>query len=96
MLITYDLLSDENLREVCFLLGKNFLISSHKEKIPSFEKFKNEHNRLADSFKNGIDFILHELVQRISEDYFSVLEKIEYELDELENKALKNPKPNIL
>ena len=35
LLITYDLLSDENLREVCFLLGKNFLISSHKEKIPS-------------------------------------------------------------
>src|SRR3989344_2548044 len=70
LIIFYALSKEFNMHEVCFVFGRNFLLSFHKDKIDGFEK--------------------------INENYFSVLENLEYKLDDLENKALKNPEPAVL
>ncbi|HLC86530.1 MAG TPA: magnesium/cobalt transporter CorA [Candidatus Nanoarchaeia archaeon] len=96
LIIFYALSKEFNMHEVCFVFGRNFLLSFHKDKIDGFEKIKSNREKLKDSMGLGIDFVLHELIEKINENYFSVLENLEYKLDDLENKALKNPEPAVL
>ncbi len=96
LVIIYTLNEDVTTKEICFILGKTFLVSLHRETIPIFERLKQDKEKLKDSIKLGMDFLLHKFLSNIIEDYFPVLEKLENELNELENKALKNPEPEVL
>ena len=71
-------------------LVRDFIVSIHKNKIPSFEKLKSDKSKVENILKSGPDFVLHELVEDNVEGYFSILENFELELDSLEDSALKN------
>jgi len=84
------------LDELDFVLGKNFLISSHKEKIESYEELKNNKEKLEKLFNKGPDFVMHKLLVEEIDNYFTVLGKVENHIDMIEEEAVKNPTPHVV
>jgi magnesium transporter len=73
-----------------FALGKNFLVTTHKGKISSFEDLKGDKADLGLLLHKGLDFLLHRLIDREIDDYFPVLEKIEDQIDSLEEEVYRS------
>src|SRR3989338_2151344 len=47
----------DDVREIDFVLGEKFLITNHRQKIPSFEELKATPPKLESLFKKGNDFL---------------------------------------
>lgn len=84
------------LEEMEFVVGRNFFISVHKEKIPSFEELKNNKEKLEKLFNKGPDFLMHKLLVEEVDNYFIVLGKVENHIDLVEDEAVKNPTPLVV
>lgn len=84
-----------DLVELDFVIGKNFLISSRNADIPSYTDIKGNKIRLEALFKRGVDFIFHKLLDGEEDTYFPVLETIDDQIDELENR-LSSPQMTSL
>src|SRR3989344_1191915 len=82
-------------RELDIVLGKNFLITTHKDQLLSL-KTKQDKERLSEFLKQGCDFLLYNILSNIIDDYFPAIEVLDGELDDLQNKALTNPQPDVL
>jgi magnesium transporter len=70
-----------------FALGKNFLVTTHKGKISSSEELKADNASLDMLFHRGLDFIMHNLIDAEIDEYFPVLEKIEDQIDMVEDEV---------
>lgn len=79
-----------------FILGKNFLITVHKEKITSFDSLKLDRRALAHLLSKGPDLLLHRLMDVETDFYFPVLEGIEDQIDELEEEVYRNVDHKVL
>ncbi|MFH1391885.1 MAG: magnesium/cobalt transporter CorA [Candidatus Diapherotrites archaeon] len=82
--------------ELDFVIGKNFVISNHKNEIGSFSKLKNDSQKIESLFKKGPDFIFHKLLDMEVDNYFPVLEEIGDKIEVLEEKVAKKPLPSSL
>ena len=71
---------------VDFFLGKNFLITSHKESVAAIDTVKEilESNPLI--MKNGPAFLTHSILDNVVESYFPVLDAMDSATDELEDR----------
>ncbi|MBW2976822.1 magnesium/cobalt transporter CorA [Candidatus Woesearchaeota archaeon] len=82
--------------EIDFILGKNFLITNHKKAIASFEDLKKNGERLKVLFKKGLDFLFHKLLDQEVDNYFPVLEKIDDDIERIEEEITRKPRPELL
>jgi len=82
--------------EMDFVVGKNFVISNHKNKINSFELLKSSPEKLESLFKKGSDFLMHKLLDSEVDNYFPVLEEIGDKIELLEDKVVKSAQPRYL
>lgn len=73
-----------------FVLGKNFLITNHKNN--HFQDVKTNPEKLLPLFEKGIDFLQYNLLDNLVDSYFPVLDHLEEELDHLEAEAALFPK----
>ena len=83
--------------QVSLLLGEHFVIS-FQEKIgdvfdPIRERIRNSKGRIR---KMGADYLLYALMDIIVDHYFVILEQIGEEVEEMEEKLIKNPAPQTL
>ncbi len=85
-----------SVEELDFVLGKNYIISSHKNGIPSWEEYKKNPELLAPLFSRGNDFIFHALLDREVDNYAPVLERIDEEIEKVEKAVVENPTPDLL
>lgn len=76
-----------DLHEIDFLLGKNFLITSHKQEIPSFSLLKYNKEKLEQLFKRENEFVFHKLLDAEIDNYFPTLHLIDDEIEEIEEKV---------
>ncbi|HJW97337.1 MAG TPA: magnesium/cobalt transporter CorA [archaeon] len=98
-IITYGLHSGKKSPiafQMNFVLGKNFLLTIHKEKIPSFDSLKSDRPRLQSLLSKGPDFLLHHLMDAEVDFYFPVLDEIEDQIDELEEEVYRNIDHKVL
>jgi magnesium transporter len=98
-IITYGLESGKKgplAFQMNFVLGKNFLVTVHKEKIPSFDSLKSDSKRLQGLLSKGPDFLMHHLMDMEVDFYFPVLDEIEDEIDELEEDVYRNIDHKVL
>jgi magnesium transporter len=79
-----------------FVLGKNFLLTIHKERIQSFDSLKSDRSRLQSLLSRGPDFLLHRLMDAEVDFYFPVLDEIEDQIDGLEEEVYKNVDHKVL
>ncbi|MFC1668333.1 magnesium/cobalt transporter CorA [Chlamydiota bacterium] len=83
--------------QVSLLLGEHFVIS-FQEKIgdvfgPIRERIRKAKGRIR---KMGADYLLYALIDIIVDHYFIILEQIGEEVEEIEEKLIKNPIPKTL
>lgn len=72
-------------------LGKNFLVTSHSEKIPDVEKLQADFFKSPEFLKRGPDRLLYHLLDRITDDYFPLMDRISETLDRLEDEMFEQP-----
>lgn len=97
-LLQYDKLTKELKDEqVSIVFGPNYLVSflEHNEDIfrPIKERLSQGSNRMR---KQGSDYLAYTLLDTIVDDYFSVLEQVDANLDHLEEELVHFPKPATL
>jgi magnesium transporter len=83
--------------QISIFYGPNYLISfleSDKDVFaPVKERLRQAANRLR---KQGPDYLAYTLLDMIVDNYFIVLEKVDVNLDNLEEELVNTPKPNTL
>ncbi len=82
--------------ELDLVLGKNFVVSSHRKEIPSFSDLKGNKLFLEKLFRKGPDFMLHRLVDMEVDNYFPEIDEISTQIDNLEEEAVEKSSPDVL
>jgi magnesium transporter len=84
------------LKEVDFLIGKNFLISNHQSPRSAVKHMMEDPDRLAQTMKKGVDFVLHGLVDAEVDNYLPMIAKVDEQIEKLEDEAVRRPEPELL
>lgn len=86
----------DDIVELDFVLGKNFLITNHKPKLDSFTTLKENKSKLEGLFKNGLDFIFHWLLDYEIDNFFPFIDDIDGDIEEVDEIVIKKPKQATL
>lgn len=88
---------DLSTQEVDLFLGQNFVVSCFSaQNLPPVEKVISKLQRDSRVFTHGPDFICHALIDSIVDEYLPVIDKMEDEIEWLEDSVLEKPKPETL
>jgi magnesium transporter len=82
--------------ELNIFLGERYLVTFHTFHSRSIEDVKSNLQRHPQQMARGMDFMLHQIVDRVIDNYFPKLEIIEDKIDELETAVLTDAKPELL
>jgi len=96
---TTDYITENELgsREIDFFLGKNYIVSYHKEKFPSLDVLAKKCLRDDRILSRGADFIFHSLVDNLVDNYVSTLKLIAKTIDSYEAEVFSgNPDRALL
>jgi magnesium transporter len=94
--VFYNINEQHELMEMDFIIGKNFLITNHKKPIETFETLKKDEEKLSLLFKKGLDFLFHRLLDKEIDEYFTAIEKLEDNIEQLEEAAINRARPELL
>ncbi|MBI4440426.1 magnesium/cobalt transporter CorA [Candidatus Woesearchaeota archaeon] len=94
--VFYGIRGTSELVELDFVLGRNFIISNHFGEIPAYNGLKSNRERLGRLFREGNDFIFHYLLDTQVDNYFPILDAIDDEIEELEEKVVRSADPAIM
>lgn len=88
---------DLSTNELNIFLGKNYLVTFILDKAPSFmEEVRARLDLDARLYSNGPDFLCHAIIDRLVDDYSPVLDRMDDEIDILEDLVLEHPIPHTL
>ena len=73
------------------LLGKNFLITSHKIPIKQLELTHNFFTNNPLQFKDRPDYLAYYIIEQVIDNYFTILDKLDDYIYSLENEVFSNP-----
>lgn len=77
--------------KVDIFIGPNYLVTSHSEKVFETDDLYNNVLKNADLLKAGIDILLYNLLDDITDKYFPFLDRISNTIDSLEDKMFSEP-----
>jgi magnesium transporter len=80
-----------NTVDVNFFVGKRFLVTFHPEHTRSIDQTKERCVKNTQTLYKGIDFLLYEIMDRLVDNYFPILDDFDVVIDELEYEAFHNP-----
>jgi magnesium transporter len=98
-LVVHDLSYDSeeqtaNLHKLDIIFGPNFLVTIHREPMPWLDQLQQATIRpnVDDMIMGrGIGFLLHQILDSLTDGYFPVLDQIDDEIDELEDITVSQP-----
>jgi magnesium transporter len=82
--------------ELNIFLGERYLVTFHLFHSRSIEALKSNLQRHPHLMARGMDFMLHQIVDRVIDNYFPKLEIIEDQINDLETAVLSDPNPELL
>jgi magnesium transporter len=82
--------------ELNIFLGPNFLVTFHTFHSRSVEAVQGNVRRNPHIMARGMDFMLHQILDRVIDNYFPKLDIIEDKIDALETTVVTDPKPELL
>jgi len=95
--VRYDAERDEfKTHELNIFLGATFLVTFHTLHSRSIDSVKENVRRHPHFMARGMDFMLHQVVDRVIDNYFPKLEIIESKIDELETALVADVQPELL
>ncbi len=77
--------------ELDIFLGKNYIVTHHDQKIPALDKVWLSCQREERHWKYGSDHILYRITDEIVGSYMPVVEALDDEIDEIEDKIFSHP-----
>lgn len=78
------------LRELDFVVGKNFIISSHQEN-GIWESLKKDHEKMKFLFEKGTDFFFHYLMDKEIDNFFPVIDSLNEQIEDIEENIVTKP-----
>lgn len=76
-------------KQVCIILGENFLISTQEKDNPIFDNIEKQISIDESIIRDfGADFLLYSLLQTVVDSYFIILEDMEDKIDSLEKELI--------
>jgi len=79
--------------ELDLLLGRNWLVSAHSGPLPGLIENNHFNERIVSAVGRGADFLLYTLVDLVVDSYFPILDGIDDEIDDLEDRLLAGARP---
>ena len=102
-LITHALLPDHSqieelsMGELDIYLGKNYVVCSTREgKLPIIDQVLNRILKDERIMTNGADFLCHAILDELVDDYMPLLDRMDDEIEWLEDRVLEKPQPETL
>lgn len=84
-------------REVDIFLGKNYVITFHKEPLKSIEKTRDLVLKKTDNLMGrGGDLLVHAVLDQLVDNYLPVLDRYDEKVDRLEDEIFNNPPADYL
>jgi len=95
-MIYYDKKSNTiRVEQVSLILGKNYIISFQEREGDVFsfirERIRNNIGRIR---KSGADYLAYSLIDAIVDNYFTIIERLDEEIENLEDKVIIQPNPS--
>lgn len=85
------------LEQISFILGKNYVLTIQEVPGDSFEAVRQRIRRGKGLIrKAGADYLLYALVDALIDEFFPILESFGEQIEELEDKVILSPSPQIL
>lgn len=95
--VRYNAERDEfKTHELNVFLSPNYLVTFHTFHSRSADAVKDSVRRHPNLMARGMDFMLHQLLDRVIDNYFPKLEIIEDKIDELETNLVADVRPELL
>jgi magnesium transporter len=83
--------------ELDIFLGKNFVVCSTREKhMPLIDEVMDRITKDTRLMTNGADFLCHAILDELVDDYMPLLDKMDDEIEWLEDRVLEKPNPKTL
>ncbi len=99
-MVMHDIaLQDKGLRvtELDIFLGKNYVVTFHKQKIKSLDDIRDAASRRPDMYLgHGGDTLVYMMLDKLVDQYQPVLDVYETEIDRLEDEIFNNPPRDFL
>lgn len=89
----------ENLRtkELDMFVSERYLVTIHEDQMRSIEALLDRaRHDPGHVLRNGIDLLLHNILDHLVDHYRPILEWLQEEIDNLEEKAINDPTPDLL
>ena len=87
---------DTEIDELDIFLGRNYVITHHDNPIPSIEEVWNTSQRDPRYSQDGADHLLYKIIDAIVMDYMPIIEKIDEEIDWVEDQVFDRPSSETL
>lgn len=85
-----------NTRELNIFIGKNYVLTSHKEPLASISKLIQRCRNNSHALHQGSGFLLHSIIDTVVDGYFPVIEQLEQRVEELEDQVLAGGDKTVL
>lgn len=84
-------------QELDIFMGGNFVVCSfHAEQMPPVEKVWSRLEKDHRLLQNGADFLCHSILDVLVDDYMPLIDRMDEEIEWLEDKVLEKPSPETL
>ncbi len=87
---------DTEIDELDIFLGRNYVITHHDNPIPSIEEVWNTSQRDPRYSQDGADHLLYKIIDAIVMNYMPIIEKIDEEIDWVEDQVFDRPSSETL
>lgn len=87
---------DTEIDELDVFLGRNFIVTHHDNPIPPLEAVWSASQRDPRYSKDGADHLLYKIIDAVVMDYMPIIEKIDDEIDLIEDSVFDQPSSEIL
>lgn len=87
---------DTEIDELDIFLGRNYVVTHHDNPIPSIEAVWNASQRDPRYSQDGADHLLYKIIDAIVMDYMPIIEKIDDEIDLIEDQVFDRPSSQTL
>jgi magnesium transporter len=95
--VRYDAATDDfTTHELNIFLGTNYLVTFHSFHSRSIEAVQQLVLRNPNVMSRGMDFLLHQILDRVIDNYFPKLEILEDKIETLEASVFTDPTPEVL
>jgi magnesium transporter len=87
---------DTEIDELDIFLGHNYVITHHDNPVPSIEEVWNSCQRDPRYSQDGADHLLYKIIDAIVMNYMPIIEKIDEEIDWVEDQVFDHPSSETL